>query len=108
MDEHCVAIFVSLHPSCIISATRSPQCADGDSPGALRSHELQGCNVVYHRVSSPLQVTPSQPSCSLPFRSITPGRRHGTQEKCNPTELWLNLGELHFGDFVGEERVERP
>lgn len=72
IDEHCVAIFVSLHPSCIISASRSPQWGQSR---AVWLHDLQVCNMVYLRVSSPLQDCPSQPSCSLPCRSIPPGCR---------------------------------
>lgn len=96
--------------------------------------ELQGCNVVYHAVSSPFQVThpysppgpfPSNPPflgdgsagangpihlSSIRAEPTSPAarcHRAGSRRKRNPIGLRLNLGGLQGGDLVGEEERAR-
>lgn len=102
IDEHSVAIFVSLHPSCISSASRSPQCADGDNSGVCGCMNFRFVTWFISSVLTPprLPLTAFLP----PALQIHPS---WMQEKCNPSELCLTLGELQFGDLVGERKAGR-
>lgn len=98
--------------------------------GHYGSHELQGCNVVYHAVSSPFHTLHPHSPCG-PFPSDPPflddhlsftcaepaspgahclevGCSRETQQKCRSIELRLILEVLQYGDLMGEERMESP
>lgn len=124
-------------PDCIICATRSPQRADGNSPGALCVMARVNFRVVTWFITRcpPPSRSPTLTALVVPFlqthRSwVTALRgangpihlssiredpsspaarchRAGSRRKRNPIGLQLNLGGLQRGDLVGEERARK-
>lgn len=92
-----VAIFDSLHPNFIISATRSPQCADGTVQGLCGCMNFRIVTWFITECPDPSKTPPQ--SLPAPCPSLL-------DAEVQPTELWLNL-ELQFGDFEGEGKAGR-